>query len=156
VSIRLRPFRDDELPAFIEYGRADYARQLVEFAGMEQASADAKTDRDWNALFAGGKNLPTSHLYRVEDENGEPVGVLWWSERDIDEGKVAFVYDIVIDEQFRGRGYGREAMLLCEDDVRAHGLSLISLNVFGGNEVARGLYRSLGYAERAVFMSKAL
>jgi len=26
----------------------------------------------------------------------------------------------------------------------------------GGNEVARSLYRSLGYAERAVFMSKDL
>jgi len=28
--------------------------------------------------------------------------------------------------------------------------------VLGGNEVARSLYRSLGYAERAVFMSKDL
>jgi hypothetical protein len=30
------------------------------------------------------------------------------------------------------------------------------LNVFGGNEVARGLYRSLGYSENAVIMSKSL
>ena len=50
----------------------------------------------------------------------------------------------------------RGAMELLEEDVRAHGLKRISLNVFGGNDVARGLYRSLGYAERAVFMSKTL
>ena len=32
----------------------------------------------------------------------------------------------------------------------------IALNVFGGNDVARSLYRSVGYAETAVFMSKEL
>jgi hypothetical protein len=30
------------------------------------------------------------------------------------------------------------------------------MNVFGGNDVARGLYRSLGYEERAVMMGKKL
>ena len=47
-------------------------------------------------------------------------------------------------------------MLALEDEVRAHGLDRIELNVFGGNEVARGLYRSLGYAESAVYMVKRL
>jgi len=32
----------------------------------------------------------------------------------------------------------------------------VALNVFGGNEVARNLYRSLGYEENAVSMSKKL
>ena len=30
----------------------------------------------------------------------------------------------------------------------------MELNVFGGNDVARSLYRSLGYVERAVSMGK--
>ena len=47
-------------------------------------------------------------------------------------------------------------MLALEDEVRAHGLDRIELNVFGGNAVARGLYRSLGYAESAVYMVKDL
>jgi ribosomal protein S18 acetylase RimI-like enzyme len=47
-------------------------------------------------------------------------------------------------------------MELLEEEVRARGLRRIELNVFGGNEVARGLYRSLGYAERAVAMDKEL
>jgi hypothetical protein len=32
----------------------------------------------------------------------------------------------------------------------------IELNVMGGNEVARGLYRGLGYDEVAVYMGKTL
>jgi ribosomal protein S18 acetylase RimI-like enzyme len=47
-------------------------------------------------------------------------------------------------------------MLALEDEVHAHGLARIELNVFGGNEVARGLYRSLGNAEAAVRMDKKL
>ena len=47
-------------------------------------------------------------------------------------------------------------MQLLEGEVRAQGLDRIMLNVFGGNEQARALYRSLGYDVAAVHMSKAL
>ena len=53
-------------------------------------------------------------------------------------------------EAMRGRGLGRRAMELAEEEANRRGLARIELNVFGGNEVARGLYRSLGYAEVAV------
>jgi ribosomal protein S18 acetylase RimI-like enzyme len=43
-----------------------------------------------------------------------------------------------------------------EHEARRRGLTHVALNVFGGNEPARGLYRSLGYAEDAVSMSKAV
>jgi ribosomal protein S18 acetylase RimI-like enzyme len=47
-------------------------------------------------------------------------------------------------------------MLLAEAEARRRGLGRIMLSAFGGNEVARNLYRSLGYTENAVFMSKDL
>ena len=47
-------------------------------------------------------------------------------------------------------------MRLFEEEARRRGLSRTNLTVLGGNEVARSLYRSLGYVERAVFMSKDL
>jgi ribosomal protein S18 acetylase RimI-like enzyme len=47
-------------------------------------------------------------------------------------------------------------MQLLEDEVRAAGLPGIDLNVWGGNDLARSLYRKLGYAEQAVFMTKDL
>jgi ribosomal protein S18 acetylase RimI-like enzyme len=45
-------------------------------------------------------------------------------------------------------------MLALEEEARARGLERVSLNVFGGNAVARGLYASLGYRETAVWMRK--
>jgi ribosomal protein S18 acetylase RimI-like enzyme len=47
-------------------------------------------------------------------------------------------------------------MRALEAEARSRGLPVLELNVWGGNEVARALYRSEGYAERAVFMSKDL
>ena len=43
-----------------------------------------------------------------------------------------------------------------EREAKALGIHRIELNVFGGNTVARNLYRSLGYVERAVQMGKDL
>jgi ribosomal protein S18 acetylase RimI-like enzyme len=67
-----------------------------------------------------------------------------------------WVYGVEIDASFRGRGLGRAAMLFVEDEARRRGIPRIALNVFGGNEVARGLYCSLGYDEVAVEMAKAV
>ena len=98
------------------------------------------------------------HVFAVEAPDGEVVGQVWLGERETrDEGRGAFVYEIRIDEEQRGRGYGRAAMLLLEDEARGLGLDRIELNVFGGNEVAR---RALPVArrtqERAVTMGKKL
>jgi ribosomal protein S18 acetylase RimI-like enzyme len=157
VPLRLRPIRDDELPAFIEHGKAQYARDMIEHAGLDPELAQKKTDQDWARLLPNGQAPAGHHLYVVEDEVGQRVGDLWFAERSNDfDGTGAFVYSIEIAEEFRGKGYGRETMELLEDEVRAAGLDRISLNVFGGNEVARSLYRSLGYAETAVMMRKEL
>ena len=61
----------------------------------------------------------------------------------------AWLYDITIDVDERGRGDGCAAMV-ARDDVRALGHESVTLNVWGGNDVARGLYRSLGYVEESV------
>jgi ribosomal protein S18 acetylase RimI-like enzyme len=158
VDVRLRPLRDDEFDAYVEHGKVWYARDLSENGGAPPELAQKKAEEDWALLLPERLASPGQHLFAVEEiATGERVGDAWIAERDTQfEGKVAFVYSIEIAERFRGRSFGRQAMLLLEDEARAFGLTRISLNVFGGNEVARSLYRSLGYAEKAVAMSKEL
>jgi GNAT superfamily N-acetyltransferase len=64
------------------------------------------------------------------------------------------VYDIDVDEPHRGRGYGKAAMGFTEDEARRRGLTRIALHVGARNDVARNLYRSLGFDEHDVSMSK--
>ena len=47
-------------------------------------------------------------------------------------------------------------MTALEDELRALGHTRVGLNVWGANEVARGLYRSLGWIEESVHMRRQL
>jgi ribosomal protein S18 acetylase RimI-like enzyme len=87
------------------------------------------------------------------NDGGDGVGHVFWAPRG--SGR-AYVYDLFIEERFRGQGLGRKALELVEAEARAAGLRGIDLNVWGGNAAARRLYGSAGFFERAVFMSKEL
>jgi GNAT superfamily N-acetyltransferase len=143
--------REDEYEPWDVAHRAEYERGLVEFAGLTRQAAREKVDHDVPSVLPDGLATPNTHVWVVEHD-GRRVGAVFLGIR----GGEAWLYEIVIDEPERGRGYGREAMLALEDEVRSLGHDGIGLNVWGGNEVARGLYRSLGYAERSVHMRKQL
>jgi ribosomal protein S18 acetylase RimI-like enzyme len=157
MTVRLRPLGDDEVREFIDGLHDEYVRGLIEDAGLSQHEAEEKAASDHAALFPDGKPQPDQRMYVVERETGEPVGHVFWAKRSAPgSAERAFLYAVFISEPFRGRGHGREAMQLLEEEVRAAGLPGIDLNVWGRNDLARALYRKLGYEERAVFMSKDL
>jgi ribosomal protein S18 acetylase RimI-like enzyme len=122
---------------------------------MGEDEATAKAARDYPGLFPGGRPLPDHFVFVVEDDSGRAVGHVFYAVRP-PGSRNAWLYYIEIAEESRGRGYGREAMRLFEEDALARGLTTVGLNVFGGNEPARSLYRSLGYREVAVDMTKDL
>lgn len=149
--IALRPLRADEYAAWDEAHRAEYERGIVEFAGLTWEAARAKVDHDVPAVLRDGLATADTWIWAVEDD-GQKVGTVFLGLR----GGEAWLYDITIDAELRGRGYGRGAMLAVEDELRALGHEAVALNVWGGNAVARGLYRSLGYAEQSVHMRKLI
>jgi ribosomal protein S18 acetylase RimI-like enzyme len=157
MSLTLRPMRADEFGAWLPRMRDDYADSLTRHGGIPADAARTKASADVENVFPGERPSPAQSVYVVESD-GDRVGVLWVAERDDqpDLRGALWIFDIHIDEAHRGRGYGREAMLHAEAEARRRGLDRIALNVFGGNEVARSLYRSLGYVENAVVMSKSL
>ena len=148
-DVRLRPLREDEFPAWDAAHRREYLHGLVEHAGLPPDEAEAKVERDLAAVLPDGLATADVRIWAVE-AGGATVGSVFLGLRD----GGAWLYDITIADAERGRGYGRAAMVALEDEVRALGFDRVALNVWGGNAVARGLYRSLGYAEDSVHMSK--
>jgi len=67
-----------------------------------------------------------------------------------------FIYDFVIDEAHRRKGYGEQAMLAAEVQATALGYDTIALHVFGHNHAARALYEKLGYEITNINMAKKL
>jgi ribosomal protein S18 acetylase RimI-like enzyme len=154
VTIRLRELTDDELPRFLEEAHAFYTHDLQAHSGLTAERAEAKSRGDHKLLFPGGKRQPGHVVCRLEDaDTGEAVGRMWFAQR---EDGVVFLYQVELTPERRGQGLGREAMRLLEERARELGATSLELNVFGGNAVARGLYRSLGFDEQAVYMAKPL
>ena len=150
----VRPMTDAEFPGWRARHEVEYAENMVDFGGVDPESAKTKAAQDFAALLTNGLATSGHWLYTVEGDDGAAAGSLWLSERDDEQGTMLFVYDVNIDTDRRGQGLGRAAMEFAADEARRRELPRVVLNVFGGNEIARNLYRSLGFEEMAVWMVK--
>jgi ribosomal protein S18 acetylase RimI-like enzyme len=155
VEPRLRPATQAEFDEWLPRQEAEYAKLIIESGSMPPEAARDKARRDTQRTFSGGLGTPGQLVFRVI-AGDEPVGWLWLAVPGPDDPAMAWVYDVVVDEAYRGRGYGRQAMLLAEREALARGMTSIGLNVHGQNRVAISLYDSLGYAVTAQQMKKAL
>jgi GNAT superfamily N-acetyltransferase len=155
VDVKLRPMRDEEYADWLPHMRDDYARSMMEEGGVPPESAREIAAAQTEQLFPGRRPSPDQLVFVVEAD-GKAVGELWLADREDVLQRCLFVYQVHIAEAHRGRGYGKAAMLLAEEEARRRGIDRIALNVFGRNTVARRLYQSLGYEENAVSMSKAV
>lgn len=110
-----------------------------------------------DALLPGGLATEGMLLLRGVRPDGTPVGRLWISLRHPQGGPdCAFLYDIEVEPEFRGGGYGRALLAAAEEAVRARSIAELELNVFGNNPVAIGLYSSSGYLVVTQQMRKTL
>ena len=60
-----------------------------------------------------------------------------------------FLEQITVAASCRRRGYGRAMLEALEELLAADGVEELRLNVFVGNQAARGLYSAAGYEELA-------
>ncbi|MET8832845.1 GNAT family N-acetyltransferase [Micromonospora sp. NPDC004540] len=89
--------------------------------------------------------------------DGTYVGVLWLGlTHPRGAPDCAFIYDIEIDETYRGVGYGRALLAAAEDAVRSRGVGRLELNVFRDNARAIRLYETSGYHVVTQQMRKSL
>ncbi|MBM3462271.1 MAG: GNAT family N-acetyltransferase [Armatimonadetes bacterium] len=68
----------------------------------------------------------------------------------------AFVSDLYVAPEFHRRGIGDALIRVAEEAARAQGVARLELSVLARNAPALQFYRKLGFAERAVIMSKPL
>ncbi|MYW65068.1 GNAT family N-acetyltransferase [Streptomyces sp. SID8379] len=139
-----------------EYGpwlakeKARYERTIAERGATEQEARE-KSDRDHAALLPEGIGTPDV-LISVLEHEGETVGTLWVAQRP--DG--AYIFDVEVAAEHRGRGHGRSLLLHAEADSIAAGATRIGLNVFADNTPALRLYESLGYEPTQYHLYKQL
>ena len=156
MTLAIRPIREDELGGMLADMHANYVSAMVEDGGFDQDVAEEKATADNGVLFPDGRPTPDIGLYALEAE-GAKIGRLCIAERpEILHRGALWILELFIDEEHRGRGYGRQTLKFAEEEAARRGLDRLSLNVWGGNEIARRLYGEVGFRENAVLMTKSL
>lgn len=152
---KLVPMTPSEFEAFLEQEIPDYAADNVRAGYWDESEALQKARESFERLLPQGLQSENHYLYSIY-EGGEAVGVIWMRAEVERPVKSGFIYDLRVDEKFRGKGYGKQAMLLIENKARELGLKSIGLHVFGYNTVAKNLYESVGYETTSLNMIKQL
>jgi ribosomal protein S18 acetylase RimI-like enzyme len=152
-AITFEPFPSSDLAEWIGHTRQNYIDERVD-GGDARAEVEGEGNSTIERLFPGGSPAPGQLVGQLISAE-QAIGYLWIGIARTDPQRW-WVWDVMIDEQFRGQGYGRQAMKLAEMLARREGALTLGLNVLGQNRVARALYTSLGYTDTAVQMRKAL
>jgi ribosomal protein S18 acetylase RimI-like enzyme len=154
MTLRLVPMTESAITEFATRQFEAYLADRIR-SGESPEQARKHAASEWNLYFPGRVAAPGHRLYWLAEED-QRVGALWLGPSAHGTAGAEWIYYVEIDETWRGKGLGRGAMLLAEQDGMAHGATELGLNVFGDNEIAQRLYRSAGYRVTAMNMTKKL
>jgi RimJ/RimL family protein N-acetyltransferase len=144
--------------AYHDYRRdlvRDYAADKVRAGAWSQVEAEGRAARDVDALLPEGPATQGHFLYSVRDDStNAEVGIVWFALRQSGVGRSVWIYDIIIHENFRRKGYASRTLQLVEHRAKELGAKSVELHVFGHNHGARALYEKMGYNETSITMAK--
>lgn len=156
INLNFKRMTETDFQRWLTRCKINYATDKARANLLSHEEATKLADNDFTRFLPDGLNTKDTLLFTLTNHENENVGYLWLGLQKSEPRPKAFVFDIFIEEKYRGGGYGRSAMLLAEEEAKKMGLSEIELHVFGFNNRAINLYKSLGYEVLDLVMSKKL
>ena len=127
----------------------DIAREFRRPIDVVRIEAKEQVER----ILRDGLSTPGHFLYNMlEKKTGETIGLIWFNVDD--DKKRAFLYDMLIYQPYRGKGYGKRTLELLETKLRDLGVTQFGLHVFAHNRVAIKLYKTHGFYTASFNMQK--
>lgn len=153
--VSLVPMSPEVYEAWIDHSVREYAAGHVAAGNWPEEGSVERAQAEFDSLLPDGLQTAGQTLWSVKDADGRHVGMLWVGPRPrVPES--LWIWDIEMEPEARGRGYGQAALEALDAWARGHGYTRIGLHVFGSNEVARRLYERTGYTTTDVMMEKVL
>jgi ribosomal protein S18 acetylase RimI-like enzyme len=149
----IRPATPADEPAVLTL-----THELADFAVPPWRTADEIRQADLPILRAALATTPPDQLLLVAQDHGRMQGFVYAvTNRDYFTGELhAYVEDLAIAPDARGKGVARQLMGAVEEWARAQGYRRIRLAVWAQNERARGLYEHIGYRPETMYYIKHL
>ena len=153
----MRPMSSSEFDAFRAREISGYATDQVRAGNWTEDESESRSAELTDSLLPLGFETPGTLLLIAETPERVQIGHVWVAfQRPPGSGSGAWIYDIEVEPEHRGKGFGRALLVAAEEETARHGISKIGLNVFGSNKTARSLYESAGYQVASTQMSKEL
>ena len=152
---KLIPMTQPEYDAFLERLIPEYAADNVRAGYWDESEALENSRKETARLLPEGLQSKDHYLFSLYDGD-QAVGIIWLKANVDRPVKSGFIFHVEIKEEFRGKGYGKQIMLLIEEKARELGLKSIGLHVFGYNTAAKNLYEGIGYETSSLNMIKKL
>jgi ribosomal protein S18 acetylase RimI-like enzyme len=148
--VKLEPIQQEDFERFLARGIRDYAEDHVRNGNWPAEGALERSRKEFEHHLPDGIHSQDQYLYSIINEDQTKVGVLWVKAQD------AFILDFVIDEAFRGKGYGKQALAAMDEKLKSMNVASVGLHVFGDNITAQGLYKKAGFQITDIQMRKTL
>lgn len=132
---------------------AEYAADKVTAGTWSQEEAPILAAESFQRLLPAGVSTKDHQLFSIYLTAEQPaIGVIWLHR----QGEKAFIYDFIIAEDYRGKGYGKAALAAVDQWAITQGMTEIGLHVFAHNQTAYQLYKKMGYIATDITMMKPL
>ena len=159
--LELKPMNQDQYNNYITYSKNNYAQEIIKSRGIGIEEATQITNKEFDALLSDGLKSKNQYLYTIENNENENIGIMWFSSQSNHGDNELYLFDVEVNKEYRGKGYGRKSMDLLESKVKEFNMHTISLHVFLHNKIAYSLYNKIGYKEvkrgkAGVIMKKTL
>ncbi len=153
--IRLEKMKPDEFEVYSEGLVRNYAIENVKSGRWEEKDSIEKSRREIDSLLTDGLNTRYHKLLSiVETDHNHKIGYFWL--HIFPNTKKGFIYDFVIQKEFRGKGCGKRSLEALEEYAGDLGIENLSLHVFAHNTAAVSLYKKMGYEVTNMNMAKAI
>lgn len=153
--IKLIPIEQADYDVFLEHEIVEYANDHVRNGNWLADEALEKSRAEFQHYLPDGPKSKDQFVLTIfEDETKQKLGVLWVQVKMDDPHREAFIFDFIIDEPFRGKGFGKQALLALDEKLIELGAESVGLHVFGHNTNAFELYKKMGYEATNIQMRK--
>lgn len=150
--VKLEPLQQEDFERFLERGIREYAEDHVRNGNWLAEGALERSRKEFEHYLPDGIHSQDQYLWSLLDQEGHKIGVLWVQ---IKHHK-AFIFDFVIDEEFRGKGFGKQALMVMDEKLKSMNVESVALHVFGDNVTAQELYKKVGFKIVGINMQKDL
>jgi RimJ/RimL family protein N-acetyltransferase len=155
--LQLVPMKENEYLEYAQHSPKEYAEEKVASGNWHADEALERAEQEFRDQLPDGLRTKNHFLFTLLNKDaGQTVGIIWFM-LDLNRPiPVAFIFDFMIYESFRRKGYGLQALQAAEKQARDMGAKRIELHVFAFNKAARALYEKAGYQVTNLNMTKQI